>query len=260
MKYDLEYLCEKKQRNSPISMLTAYDFPMAEMLDEAGVDSILIGDSVGTNVLGYSSEREVTMADMVHHTGAVARGTRKAFLIADLPFQSAENSQDAVNNSIQLLNAGAEAVKIEGWAEKIPVISSLAGRKITVCAHIGFNPQIYGPKPRIFGRNADEAKLLIDSAQLIETAGADLLIIEKVVEDVAAIITKKLKIPVIGIGSGRFCDGQVLVINDILGFSAKTYRHARKFLDFRSLAKKAIKEYITQVENGTFPAEENAHQ
>ena len=196
-------------------MLTAYDFPSAQIAEAGGVDAILVGDSVGTNVLGYSSEREVTMADMLHHTAAVARGTQNALLLADLPFQSTETPEDAERNALLLRGKGAQIVKIEGWREKCSIVSHLSRKGIPVCGHIGYNPQIHGTKPKVFGTTAEDARDLIESSLLLEQSGAVLLVIEKVPEEVAGIITEKLHIPTIGIGSGRYCDGQVLVINDV---------------------------------------------
>jgi 3-methyl-2-oxobutanoate hydroxymethyltransferase len=259
MKRKLDYLQAKKRNLDPITMITAYDFPMARLADEAGIDAVLVGDSVGTNVLGYASEREVTVADMVHHTAAAARGIKNAFLLADLPFQSAESPSDAEINARCLLGAGAEAVKIEGGAEKGEIIACLANKGISVCAHIGYNPQLHGMKPRVFGATVDEARLLVASARKLEAAGAGLIVLEKVCEEVAGIISQMLRIPTIGIGSGRLCDGQVLVMHDVLGMSGKTFRHARSFINLRELTLGAIKAYRSAVETRGFPGEKNVH-
>ena len=248
MKNTIEYIREKKKNSIPIAMITAYDFPMARMAEAAEIDAVLVGDSVGTNVLGYESEQEVTVADMVHHTAAVARGIETAWLLADLPFRSAETPLEAEKNSRCLLGAGAEAVKLEGWMEKADIVTHLVMKGVTVCAHIGYNPQLHGMKPKVFGSTLDEAKLLVKSARRLEAAGACAIVLEKVCEEVAGLITKSLKIPTIGIGSGRFCDGQVLVLHDILGIPEKTYRHARSFINFRDLSIKAIKAYRAAVE------------
>jgi 3-methyl-2-oxobutanoate hydroxymethyltransferase len=259
MKKNLAFLREKKKVGRPITMVTAYDFPTARIADEAGIDAILVGDSVGTNMLGYASEREVSMADMLHHTAAAARGIRSAFLLADMPYRSADTSLRAEENGRRLLEKGAECVKIEGWREKCSVVSSLTKKNIPACAHIGYNPQIHGAKPKVFGAGAKEGRELIESACLLEKAGAVLLILEKVPEEISGIISKELRIPVIGIGSGRLCDGQVLVINDVLGISEHTFRHARAFSDFRSRALEALRAYAAAVESGAFPAEEHVH-
>jgi len=259
MKKNLAYLVKKKENVRPITMVTAYDCPTARIADEAGVDAVLVGDSVGTNMLGYDSEREVTMEDMLHHTAAAARGIKEAYFFADLPYRSAETPHDAENNSRRLLEKGALCVKLEGWREKCGVVAHLSRKNIPVCAHLGYNPQIHGAKPKVFGAGAKEARELMESAGLLEKAGAVLLILEKVPEEVAGIITKALRIPVIGIGSGRLCDGQVLVINDILGISERIYKHARAFLTYKADVLKAIRSYAEAVENGSFPAEEHVH-
>ena len=259
MKKNLAYLFAKKKNHLPITMVTAYDFPTAQIADEAGVDAVLVGDSVGTNMLGYVSECEVTMADMLHHTAAVARGAKRPFLLADLPYRSADTPLEAEKNAIQLLEKGAECVKLEGWQEKSEVVAHVSKKNIPVCAHIGYNPQIHGAKPRVFGANAEEAFRLIESARMLEEAGAILLILEKVTVEVAGIIAQTLRIPTIGIGSGRLCDGQVLVINDLLGISERSFKHARRFLDFHNLALEAVKAYIIAVEKRGFPDEQHVH-
>jgi 3-methyl-2-oxobutanoate hydroxymethyltransferase len=259
MKLTIKYLQEKKKRHLPISMITAYDFPMAQIADEAEVDAVLVGDSVGTNVLGYESEQEVTMGDMVHHTGAVARGIKNAWLLSDLPYRSAETRFEAEKNAGLLLAAGAEAVKIEGWHEKSAIVRHLAEKNIPVCAHIGYNPQLHGMRPKVFGTTVEEAGLLIESALKLEEAGALLIVLEKITEEVAGIITEKLRIPTIGIGSGRRCDGQVLVLHDVLGITPKTYRHARCFCNLREMALSALRSYRGAVEAEAFPEEKNVH-
>jgi 3-methyl-2-oxobutanoate hydroxymethyltransferase len=258
MKKTLDYLFSRKKSGVPIVMLTAYDCPTAQIEDEAGVDAILVGDSVGTNVLGYASERDVTMADMLHHTAAVRRGVRHAFLLADMPYRSADTVSDAEKNAKKLLDAGAECVKIEGWRDKQNIIARLSKKKIPVCAHIGYNPQIHGLPPRIFGRKASEATDLAESAVLLQNAGAVLLILEKIPMEVAAAISKKLVIPVIGIGSGARCDGQVLVVNDLLGAVPRTFRHARRYMDLHASALKAVGGYAGDVRRRKFPTAEHA--
>jgi 3-methyl-2-oxobutanoate hydroxymethyltransferase len=259
MKKELEYLVEKKKRGQPITMVTAYDFPTARIADEAGVDALLVGDSVGTNMLGYSSERDVTMADMLHHAAAVARAAKRAFLLVDMPYHAADTAEEALKNARAFAGCGIACVKIEGWREKCAIVAHLSAKGIPVCGHIGYNPQLHGPKPKVFGTTADEAKSLLESARELEAAGARLIVLEKVTEEVAAAISKKLSIPTIGIGSGRFCDGQVLVMNDLLGMTGRTFKHARAFMDFHALAGEAIKEYVSAVEQRSFPAEGNVH-
>lgn len=257
MNKDLAFLYNKKSRKISITSLTAYDYPTAKLLDSAGIDIILVGDSVGTNVLGYENEQMVTMSDMIHHLRAVKRGTEDAFLMVDMPFNSAHEPFIAYENAKLLVENGADCVKVEGWAEKKNVIASLNGHGIQVCAHIGYNPQIHGGKASTFGKSTPQALELIDSARILEDAGAVLLVVEKVPEEITAIIADKLKIPVIGIGAGKQCDGQVLVVNDILGFGTKVLKHARRYINYQQLALKAITEYKKDVENGVFPSEEN---
>lgn len=257
MKKTLEYLYSKKVNKIPITMLTAYDFPTARFEDEAGIDSVLVGDSVGTNVLGYASEQEVTMGDMLHHLGAVRRGVKDAYLIVDMPFKSADDPFTACQNAALMIDKGADCVKVEGWSEKKNVIAYLTENGISVCAHIGYNPQIHGSKPQVFGKDPQQALDLVESASVLEAAGAVLIVVEKVPREITGLIASRVKVPVIGIGSGESCDGQVLVVNDILGTDERTFRHAKKFMDYRNLVLQAITGYKTEVEKRSFPAEEN---
>ena len=257
MKKSIASLHDKKRNHVPITMVTAYDYPTAQIEDAAGVDAILVGDSVGTNVLGYKSEQDVTMADMLHHLGAVTRGVQSAYVLVDLPFGSFEDPFYSYENAQQFLDRGADCVKIEGWRENKNIFAYLTGKGVAVCGHIGYNPQIHGPSPKVFGKDASQAIELIESAKVLEEAGAVMIVAEKIPEEICAIISSELKIPVIGIGSGRKCDGQVLVVHDILGFGTRVFRHARKYMDFRELAIKAISGYKQDVEQGAFPAEEN---
>lgn len=257
MKKDIQYLNNKKKNKIPISMLTAYDFPTAKILDEAGIDIILVGDSVGTNVLGYKSEAEVSMSDMLHHLGAVVRATEKAWVMVDMPYNSANDPFCAYENARKLIEKGADCVKIEGWEEKKNVVASLSSQGIAVCAHIGYNPQIHGSKPSVFGKTTEQALELIKSAKVLEDSGAELIIVEKVPQEITSIISETLRIPVLGIGAGKLCDGQVLVVNDVLGITPTVFRHVRKYMDFRLLASKAVTDYINDIEKGCFPSEEN---
>lgn len=248
---------EKKNRHELIVMATGYDSAIAAMEEEAGVDIVLVGDSVGTNVLGYQIETEVTMQDMIHHCKAVSRGLKNTYLMVDLPYGSTADPFIAFENAQLLQDAGADCVKIEGWGENKQVIEFLTGKGIDVCGHIGYNPQKHGPRAKVFGKDAQQAGELIKSAQTIEDAGAMMIVIEKVPSEVAALIAKKYRIPIIGIGSGFDCDGQVLVVNDILGYGVKTYKHARRFMDFRTLALGALGNYCDEVRSRKFPSEEN---
>jgi len=253
MKKDIKYINGKKKANAPITMVTAYDFPTAQIIDEAGIDSILVGDSVGTNYLGLTSEREVTINDMLHHTKAVRRGVNNAFLVVDLPFGCADTLETALDSSRLLTEAGADCVKIEGWGEKAGIIKGLVDNGYKVCAHIGYNPQIHD-KPAMFGKDNDQAKELLDSALLLEEAGASMIVLEMVPAELSEKISSALKIPTIGIGSGNKCDGQVLVINDLLGLSPKLFKHVRRFANLRETLLGAFREYAGAVEKREFPA------
>ncbi len=251
------FLSEKKKKKIPITMATAYDYPTACIEEEAGIDVILVGDSVGTNVLGYENERQVTMADMLHHLKAVVRGATKSLIMADMPYGSASDKEEALENSRVFINAGADIVKIEGWESKKEIVEFLTKQGIPVCGHIGYNPQYHGSKARIFGKDAAGARELVTSAKSLEQAGAVLLIVEKIPEEVAGLITTTLSIPVIGIGSGRLCDGQVLVFHDIVGLSSRTFRHAKAYANLRKEIFDAISDYIKEVEERTFPSKEH---
>ena len=208
-----------KARDERIAVLTAYDYPTARLLDESSIDVLLVGDSLGMVVLGHPDTTFVTMADMLHHTRAVARGTQRALVIADLPFGSAETPELALLNAKQLIEAGAHAVKIEGGASHAAHISMLAGAGIPVMAHIGMQPQrvrIEGGY-RVKGKTEEQADALLADAVAVEAAGAFGLLLELVVPAVAKAITESVKIPTIGIGSGTDCDGQVLVLHDVIG-------------------------------------------
>jgi len=246
-----------KKNNGKIAMLTAYDFPGAEIADACGVDVILVGDSVGTNVLGYDSPTQVTMADMLHHVKAVTRAAKNTFVCADLPYKSIDTKELAVASSTAFVAAGADAVKMEGGEEIIPVLQAVLEKNIPVCAHIGFTPQSCGA-PHVVGKTLDEAKRLIRDAQALADAGAFMIVLELMPEELAAEITKRVSIPAIGIGAGRFCDGQVQVFHDMTGLSAQVFRHVKAYAHTRDEFTKAIKAYVDDVESGQFPQINNA--
>jgi 3-methyl-2-oxobutanoate hydroxymethyltransferase len=255
MKKDIVYLHAKKQQQ-PITVLTCYDYPTACMQDDAGIDIVFVGDSVGTNILGYKSEMEVTMADMLHHLKAVRRGVTDAYLLVDMPYASDCNVKQAVTNANLFLDNGADGVKLEGGTEKIPIVTALTEQGIEVCAHIGHNPQIHGTKAATHGKTFAKAKELIQTATALADAGAKLIVLEKITEEISQIITDTLDIPTIGIGAGRFCDGQVLVINDVLGIGPP-FKHAKRYQDYDHLTFEAISQYIYDVENRDFPTDDN---
>ena len=256
MKKDITYLHTKKREQQPITVLTCYDYPTACLQDEAGIDIVFVGDSVGTNILGYSSEVEVTMADMQHHLKAVRRGVTDAYLLVDMPYAADRDVTQAVANGNLLLADGADGVKLEGGMEKIPIITALTEAGIESCAHIGHNPQIHGTKAATHGKTFAKAKQLIETAAALADVGSKLIVLEKITEEVSRIITDTLNIPTIGIGAGRFCDGQVLVINDILGIGPP-FKHAKRYQNYNHLTFEAICKYREEVENGMFPTDAN---
>ena len=256
MKKDIAYLHTKKQEQQPITVLTCYDYPTACLQDEAGIDIVFVGDSVGTNVLGYKNETEVTMDDMRHHLKAVRRGVTDAYLLVDMPYAADRDATRAITNANLFLSDGADGVKLEGGMEKVPIVSALTEQGIDTCAHIGHNPQIHGTKASTHGRTFAKAKQLIESAKALADAGATLIVLEKITEEVSQIITDTLAIPTIGIGAGRFCDGQVLVINDILGIGPPL-KHAKRYQDYSHLTFEAICRYKEEVASGTFPTDAN---
>ena len=256
MKRDIAYLHTKKQEQQPITVLTCYDYPTACLQDEAGIDIVFVGDSVGTNILGYKSETEVTMADMLHHLRAVRRGVTDAYLLVDMPYAADRDVEQAVTNAKLFLADGADGVKLEGGIEKIPIVKALAEQGIETCVHIGHNPQIHGSKAATHGRTFAKAKRLIEAAAALADAGAKLIVLEKITEEISQIITETVDIPTIGIGAGRYCDGQVLVINDILGIGP-LFKHAKRYQDYNQLTFEAICQYRKEVANRTFPTDAN---
>ena len=256
MKKDIGFLRAKKQQHKPITVLTCYDYPTACLQEDAGIDIVFVGDSVGTNILGYKSETEVTMADMRHHLKAVRRGVTDAYLLVDMPYAADRDVKQAVANAKLFLADGADGVKLEGGIEKAPIVTALAEQGIETCAHIGHNPQIHGSKAATHGKTFSKAKRLIEAAEALTDAGAKLIVLEKITEEISQIITDTVDIPTIGIGAGRFCDGQVLVINDVLGMGPP-FKHAKRYQDYDHLTFEAISQYIYDVENGDFPTDEN---
>ena len=256
MKKNIAYLHTKKREQQPITVLTCYDHPTACLQDEAGIDIVFVGDSVGTNILGYKSETEVTMADMRHHLKAVRRGVTNAYLLVDMPYAADRDVKQAVTNAHHFLCDGADGVKLEGGIEKVPIVTALTEQGIEVCAHIGHNPQIHGSKAATHGKTFAKAKRLIEAAEALTDAGAKLIVLEKITEEVSQIITETVDIPTIGIGAGRFCDGQVLVINDVLGMGPP-FKHAKRYQDYNQLTFEAICRYREEVANGIFPTDAN---
>jgi 3-methyl-2-oxobutanoate hydroxymethyltransferase len=242
-----------------IPMLTAYDFPTARLLDEAGIPMILVGDSVGQVILGYDSTVRVTMAEMVHHTKAVVRGSARAFIVADMPFLSYATPDEAVENAGTFLReAGAQAVKVEGGVRTARIIETLVRAGIPVMGHIGLTPQAINTigKVRVQGKTRDQARALIADAFAVQEAGAFSMVIELVPEQLAAAITERLSIPTIGIGAGPGCSGQVQVITDLIGLGDFVPRHARPYAHVREAILEAATAYAADVAAGSFPGPE----
>lgn len=246
-----------------ITVLTAYDYPISAILDECGIDMILVGDSLGNVILGYDDTIPVTMEDMLHHTKAVTRAAQNSFVIGDMPFLSYQVSPElALANAGRFLKeAGAQAVKLEGGRESAETVRKITSAGIPVMGHLGLTPQsihqIGGFK--VQGRKEDAALRIIEDARILEDAGAFSIVLELVPEKLAEEITKSISIPTIGIGGGVHCDGQVLVINDMLGmFDKFTPKHVKKYANLSPEIRKAVKSYIAEVKNCSFPDTEHS--
>jgi 3-methyl-2-oxobutanoate hydroxymethyltransferase len=256
-------LQKKKRSGELVTMLTAYDYPTALAMDEAGVDSILVGDSLGMVVLGYENTLPVTMEDMLHHCKAVSRGARHAFLTGDMPFMSYQiSSQEALRNAGRFLQeAGMDAVKLEGGRERLEAVRAITGAGIPVMGHLGLTPQsvhqMGGFRPQ--GRSQAAAARLLEDALLLQEAGCFSLVLESIPARLAALVSERLEIPTIGIGAGAGCDGQVLVTHDLLGlFDRFTPRFVKKYADFHGEMVRAFQEYIREVQGGLFPGVEHS--
>ncbi|MDP9381546.1 MAG: 3-methyl-2-oxobutanoate hydroxymethyltransferase [Chloroflexota bacterium] len=243
-------------------MVTAYDHPTASLADEAGVDSILVGDSIGNNVLGYSSTLPVTMDEMVTHCRAVSSAVRRAFVVGDLPYMSYQPSpRDAVLNAGRLMSeGGADAVKLEGGAPMLAAITAIVGAGIPVLGHIGLTPQSAAALGglKVQGREATDAARLLDEAKALEEAGVFGLVLEAVPARVAWIITESVRVLTIGIGAGVHCDGQVLIMHDMFGLSAHKPRFAKQYADIGAMFRAGFEAYRADVKAREFPAEEHS--
>jgi 3-methyl-2-oxobutanoate hydroxymethyltransferase len=256
-------LLNKKQQGEPITMLTAYDYPTALGLDQAGVDVILVGDSLGMVVLGYENTLPVTMEDMLHHCKAVRRGAQYALLVGDLPFMSYQvSTAEAVRNAGRFLQeAGMDAIKLEGGRERLETVQAIVAAGIPVMGHLGLTPQsvnqLGGFRPQ--GRDATAAKHLLEDAKLLQQAGCFSMVLESIPARLAAFISQSLDIPTIGIGAGAGCDGQVLVTHDLLGlFERFTPKFVKQYAQLHEIMQDAFKAYIADVKNTTFPAKEHS--
>jgi 3-methyl-2-oxobutanoate hydroxymethyltransferase len=263
MKNNVTTFAAAKASGRKIAMLTAYDYSVARLMDDSGADAILVGDSLGMVMLGYEDTLSVTMEDMIHHTGAVARGAKKAMVVADLPFMSYHlSTAQAVENAGRLIQQGrAQAVKLEGGSLVAPRIRAVVEASIPVMAHIGLTPQSINAFGgfKVQGKDVEAIRRLMDDARAVEDAGAFAVVVECVPAKVAERITAALSIPTIGIGAGAACDGQVLVYQDMLGmFDGFAPKFVKRFAEAGAVMKQAFAAYVAEVRDGSFPASEHA--
>jgi 3-methyl-2-oxobutanoate hydroxymethyltransferase len=253
-------LQEMRQVGEKIAVLTAYDASFAALMDQAGVDVILIGDSLGNIVQGETSTLPVTIEHMVYHTSCVAKGQTSAFLIADMPFGSYSTPEQAMQNAAQLMRAGAHMVKLEGGAWLAETVKFLVERSVPVCAHLGLLPQSVHTLGgfKVQGKSTESAQTLISDAKALQEAGAQLLVLEAIPSELGKKVTESIQIPTIGIGAGPDCSGQVLVMHDMLGaFPGRSPKFVKNFLSGQSSIEEAFKCYVQEVKTGKFPGPEH---
>ena len=258
-------LWEKKAAGEKITALTAYDFPTARMLDEAGLDILLVGDSLGMVVLGYENTLPVTMEEMIHHTKAVSRAVRRALVVADMPYFSFHlTKEETVANASRFIKeAGAQAVKIEGASrQRLGVVEALVEAEIPVMGHVGLTPQSIARigRFRVQGVEVEAARRILNEAKNLEKAGAFAVVLESVPRELAKVITAELRVPTIGIGAGPHCDGQVLVFHDLVGYSTGYLpKFVKKYADLRAVIHRAATAYISDVRSGAFPGDAESY-
>ena len=262
-KVTISYLQKKMDAGRKITMMTAYDYPTASLVDQAEIDTILVGDSLGMVVLGYESTVPVTMEEMLHHCKAVCRGAKQSFIIGDMPFMSYQVSlEKAVENAGRFIkDAGCESVKLEGGSEMTHVVKAIVDAGIPVCAHIGLTPQTATKLSgfKVQGKDAEGARKLVNSAKDLEEAGAFMIVLECIPDQVASMITNELNVPTIGIGAGKFCDGQVLVYHDLVGlFERFTPKMVKQYINLAPQIREALIKYREEVEKGIFPGPEHS--
>ena len=255
---------DSPEKPKKIVCLTAYDYPTARLLDEAGVDVILVGDSLAMVVLGYDSTLPVTLDEMLHHARAVRRGTKRALLVADMPFGSYHSdTAESLRNAVRFVKeAGVEAVKVEGGERRLELIARLTESEIPVMGHIGLTPQSVNALGgyRVQGKTTDSAEQLLRDARAVEASGAFAVVLEAVPRELAAQITRELRIPTIGIGAGPDCDGQILVVHDLLGLTFdQTPKFARKYANVGEVISNAVRSYCGDVRNGSFPSDRESY-
>ena len=260
MSVNVNTLKKMKQEGDKITWLTAYDYSFASLIDKAGVDAILVGDSLGMVIQGHSTPVKVTIEDSCYHTACVARGVENAMIVGDMPFGSYQLSKEqAYENAVHLMQAGAHVIKLEGGELQVETIQFLTERGIAVCAHIGLTPQSVHQLGgfKVQGRG-DAAPRLINDALGVQNAGACAVVLEAVPQSLAATITEQLSIPTIGIGAGASCDGQVLVLQDMIGvYPKRSPKFCKNFMQGAGSVAGAVERYVEEVKNGTFPAEEH---
>lgn len=262
-KLSVNYFIRKKQEGGKITALTAYDSTSAKFAESAGIELILVGDSLGMTVLGYKNTIPVTLEQSLHHCAAVARGTEKSFVIGDMPFMTYHTSErDAKLNAARYLqDAGVDGVKIEGGKKMASTVDSLVTAGVPVMGHIGLLPQnvLTSGGYKIAGRTAEEANKLLDDAVVLERAGVFAIVLEGMPAELAAQISSSISIPTIGIGAGPQCDGQIQVINDILGlFTDFIPKHTKRYAELDKIISEALKNYVDEVKNSEFPTEEHS--
>jgi 3-methyl-2-oxobutanoate hydroxymethyltransferase len=252
----------RRRKGAHLAMLTAYDFPTARLVAEAGIDLILVGDSLGMVVLGYDSTVPVTVDDMVHHTRAARRGAPEAFLIADMPFLSYSSAGEAIETAARLMkDAGADSVKLEGGVEVAPVVEALVRAGVPVLGHVGLTPQTASALGgyRLQGKDEESVRRIVEGAVALEQAGCWGVVLELVPAELAKLVTRRIGIPTIGIGAGGDCDGQVLVFHDVVGlFSGFTPTFVKRYAEAGETIREALKRYAQEVRSGAFPAREQS--
>ena len=246
-----------KKGEEKITALTAYDYPTAKLVEEAGIDFILVGDSLGVVVLGYENPLPVTMGDMVHHTKAVARGAKNTLIVGDMPVNTYNTPRDAIKNAKRFIDAGAQAVKTEGCNTR--VVEALIKNNIPVMGHLGLTPQTMHDY-KVQGRGEAEAQRILGEVKALDEAGIFALVLECIPEKLGKQITEAISVPTIGIGAGRYCDGQILVLHDLLGlFDRYVPKFARQYVNLREDIKDALLRYRQDVLQGNFPSGENVY-
>jgi len=252
----------KRRKGARLAMLTAYDFPSARLAAEAGIDLLLVGDSLGMVVLGYDSTLAVTVADIVHHTRAARRGAPAAFLIADMPFLSYGTPEQALDTAARLMkDAGADAVKLEGGIEVAPIVEALTRTGVPVLGHVGLTPQTASALGgyKLQGKDEESARRIVEGAHALEAAGCWGVVLELVPAELARLVTERIRIPTIGIGAGPHCDGQVLVFHDVVGlFSGFTPTFVKRYTEAGEAIREALRRYRDEVASGAFPAREQS--